>query len=98
MGLVLQPELREKTREEIEAHLDVVRARRMVAAIEYQAGRDAKLAHESDKMQRKVKGAYEMLGKELSALDRALWRVEQRLIQVEGFRQELGVIEDLTDE
>jgi hypothetical protein len=97
MPLVLQPELLSKSRDEIESHLEEIRARRMVAAIEYNAGKEAKLAHESDKLQRKVKGECEMLGKEIMALDRALWKVEQRLIRVEGLRQELGVIGDMQD-
>lgn len=94
MSLVLQPWLGEMTRAQIEAHLQAVRARRMVAAMEYQQAQNAKLAHEQDKVQRKIKGQVTMLEKEILRLDRALDAVEKRLVSLATLDQEYGLMTD----
>jgi len=92
MPLVLVPALPDLTREQLEAHIEQVRARRMVAAVEYTAGKNAKLTHESEKIQRQVKDQYTLLGKEIERLDKALERVESRMITIETMNQEIGII------
>lgn len=67
----------------------------MVAAIEYTQGVNAKLMHETDKIQRKIRAQYDMLGKEIKKLDSALERVEERVMAIESMKQEIGVITDM---
>jgi hypothetical protein len=97
MALVLQPTLEEMTTEELERRLEGIRARRIVAAMEYVAGQNLKLENERDKVQRKLKGHYEMLAKELDRCDRAIWTCEQRVAAIELLRQEMGLMEDYGD-
>jgi hypothetical protein len=92
-ALVLQPSYDDKTRAEIEAHLDAVRARRMVAAIEYQQGVNLKLEHESEVSQRRVASKYAQLGRTLDTLDKSLERIEKLLVELETLHQELGLTE-----
>lgn len=94
MALVLQRTLEEMTTEELEQRLEMIRARRIVAAVEYVAGQGLKLEHEKDKVQRKLKGHYEMLGKELDRCDRAIFALENRIAAIEQLKQELGLLED----
>jgi hypothetical protein len=94
MALVLQPTLEHLTTEELEQHIEVVRARRIVAAMEYVAGQELKLETERDKLHRKLKQHYEMLGKELERADRVIFSLEQRVAAIELLRQEAGLIDD----
>lgn len=95
MPLVLADSFDDKTRDQIEAHLEAVRSRRMVAALEYHAGIKAKLEHESDKVRQKIARQYEMLGKELIRLESAEQKVFDRLEHLEALKQELGLITDM---
>lgn len=90
--LKLYPELSDLTREEIEQHLDQVRARRTLAALEYVAGQNLKLTYEADKVQKKVKIAYERLGRAILRLDQADEQVQKHLIDIEELKQELGFV------
>jgi len=94
MPLVLKPELTDLTREEIEQHIEEVRARRMVAALEYVAGKNLKLSYEADKIQKKIKMAYERLGRAIQKLDAADELVQRHLVTIEGLRQEFGFLID----
>lgn len=94
MPLVLQRTIAEMTTEELEQRLEMIRARRIVAAMEYAAGQDLKLEHEQDKIRRKLKAHYEMLGKELERCDRAIFALERRVEAIEQMRQEIGLLED----
>lgn len=93
MALVLQRTLAEYTTEELERHIETVRARRIVAVMEYVAGQQLKLEYEIDKVHRKLKAHYEMLGKELERCDRAIYALDQRVAAIEMLRQEAGLIE-----
>lgn len=97
MSLVLAASYDDHTREEIEAHLVQVRARRMVAAIEYANGVNEKLTHESDKIQRRMAKEYEMLGKELVNLEKIEDKVQERLIKLDTLRQELGLVTEMRE-
>lgn len=96
MALVLQRTIEEMTTEELEQRLEMIRARRIVAAMEYVAGQNLKLELEHDKVRRKLKGHYEMLAKELDRCDRAIFALEQRIAAVEQLRQEIGLSEDFS--
>jgi acyl-coenzyme A synthetase/AMP-(fatty) acid ligase len=91
MKLVLQPTIGDMTTEELERRIEAVRARRIVCALEYVAGEQMRLEEEADKAQRKLKAHYEMLGKELDRCDRAIHACEQRVVQIELLRQEIGI-------
>lgn len=81
------------TTEELEKHIETARARRIVAAVEYAVGQELKLEHEIDKVHRKLKAQYEMLGKELERCDRAIFALENRVAAIEMLRQEAGLLE-----
>lgn len=91
--LVLQRTLADYSTKELEQHIEAVRARRIVAVMEYVAGQQLKLEAEVDKVHRKLKAHYEMLGKELERCDRVLYALEQRVAAIEMLRQEAGLIE-----
>lgn len=97
MPLVLAPSYDDHTRAQIEEHLASVRARRMVAAMEFHAGRTAKLTHESDKLQAKVAKQYERLGKALDKLEAAEQAVMELLDKVEQTKQEYGLVIDMIE-
>lgn len=91
--LVLQRTLADYSTKELEQHIEAVRARRIVAVMEYVAGQQLKLEAEVDKVHRKLKAHYEMLGKELERCDRVLYALEQRVAAIEMLRQEAGLME-----
>ena len=95
MPLHLQPDLAAMTREEVEAHLEQVRARRMVAAVTYFEGKNAKYQREGEKIKKKMLGKNEMLGKAIETLDRAIERVEKYLAEITSLDNELGLVNDL---
>lgn len=88
--LTLVPDIREQTREEIEAYLEHVRAKRMVAAVEFYTNKNEKIGHEADKVGRQMLRQKEMLGKELQRLDSALAKVEYRMQTIEAMQQTIG--------
>lgn len=92
MALVLQRTLADYTTEELERHIETVRARRIVAVMEYVAGQELKLEAERDKVHRKLKAHYEMLGKELERCDRVIYALDQRVAAIEMLRQEAGLM------
>jgi cell shape-determining protein MreC len=88
MALVLQPSLDEHTREEIEAHVQVVQARRMVAAIEYMQGVAERIEDSTNKLSGQLSQHYTQLNKEIQRLDRALAAVESRLVKIAEVQHE----------
>lgn len=92
MPLKLYPELSDLTRQEIEQHLDQVRARRTLAALEYVAGQNLKLNYEAERVQKKIQMAYERLGKAIQKLDAADEQVQKHLIDIEELKQEFGFV------
>lgn len=97
MPLVLAPSFDEHTREQVEAHVAAVQARRMLAAMEYHTGKNAKLTHESDKIRLRVEKQYDMLRREIEALEKAENKVNDRLAGLEHLMNELGLITDLIE-
>ncbi|SRR5258705_13104619 len=96
--LVLQPTLEEMTVEELEAHIEGVRARRIVCAMEFVAGESLKLENERDKARRKLQEHYLMLAKELDRCERAIYRCEERVVSIQQLKDEIGVIDDYETE
>lgn len=92
--LVLQPTLEDMSTEELEQRIEAARARRIVAAVEYQAGQELKLETEIDKTHRKLKQHYTMLEKEIDRMDRCIYALEVRVQAIEMLRQELGLLEE----
>ena len=95
MPLILAPSFDEHTRAEIEQHILQVQSRRMVAAIEYQRGENAKLEHLAQKIRDKVQKQYTMLGKEIAALDKADEKVQHRMETIISLMSELGLVQDM---
>lgn len=94
-SLILQPALSDSTREEVEAHIEAVRARRMVATIEYHSLKNAKLIDKSAKIKARLDAQAEMLRKEILASERADQKIQDRLIAIEQLKQEMGVLDDM---
>lgn len=95
MPLVLQPTINGTTREEYEAFLDAVRARRLVAAIEYLNAKQLSLDRESDVLQRKLDNAIKKLGGQIDRMTKLDEAIQTTLVQVETYRSELGFLEDI---
>lgn len=94
MALVLVPSINEKSMDEVMQHIEEVRARRLVAAMEYVAGKNAQIQYESEKLQKKILGAYEKLGKALERLDKADEDIQKYLQAVQILQQEHGFLQD----
>lgn len=92
-GLVLQPSVKSVTRAEYEAHIEIVRSRRMVAAVQYAEGVNAKLGKIESKLAERRKKHYEMLEREIIRLDQVLEKVESRLAAVDEVDNEIGSIQ-----
>lgn len=93
--LTLAPSFDEQSRAAIEQHLDLIRTRRMLAAIHYQQGANAALEHEAERVRRKRNAQYAMLLKEITRLDTAYTKVEARLATVISIDDELGLAQDM---
>lgn len=97
MPLVIQPDINSVSREEFEAHLDEVRARRIVAALELQANREMRLDAISEKLRRQINNQNEMLEKEILRLDTALENVELRLMKIGQLKSDAEQIAEQYD-
>ena len=91
MPLVFQPAFSDKTREEIEAHILVVRARRMAAVVTYYAGVNAKNLHLIARDRQRVAREYFLLARDLARMDKLDAAIEDRLVKVIQHQQELDI-------
>lgn len=94
-ALVLYPSIDALTREQLEQHLETVRAKRMVAAIEYTQGQNAKLERAATVIERRLRAQYDMLAKEIGAVDKACEKMDKRLNTIEALKSELGLARDM---
>ena len=94
MPLVLAPSFDDHTREQVEAHLDIVRTRRIAAALEYTQSRLMKLVEEDQGLGNKLIRNYEQLGKSLARLDREIEKVEAYLRNCQMIRTEMDLTQD----
>lgn len=95
MPLILAPAYSDQTRAQIEAHLATIRTKRLSAALEYELGRQSKIAHESDRVQKRITAAYATLQKRVENLEKAEAACEAQLAKCEQLRSELGLLTDL---
>lgn len=95
MPLILAPAYSDQTRAQIEQHLATIRTKRLSAALEYEIGRQSKLAHESDRVAKRVTAAYATLLKRVENLQKAETACEEQLAKCEMLRGELGLLTDL---
>lgn len=89
MGLVLQPQFSDLARDEIEAHIEQVRARRMSAVVQYHAGVNAKLKHASAQLQQRIAREYHMVGKDIEKADKLDEKIQVRMQNLEILMSEL---------
>lgn len=97
MPLILKPTIAEFSREELEAHIEGIRTRRMAIAFDYQIGMQMKWEESRKKNERKYAEGIARLGKELVALDRALEKVEKRMDELTTLKQEDSLLSELID-
>lgn len=97
MPLVLQPTMNDGTREDYEEFLEGVRARRLVAAIEYANAKQLRLDTEADAVQRKLSKAIESLGRQLERMEKLDEQIQETMIKVETYRQEVGFLGDIRE-
>jgi septation ring formation regulator EzrA len=94
MPLILAPSFDDHTREEVEAHLEQVRLRRIAGALEYQQSKMLRLEKDSNSVTNKLIRNYEQLGKSLERLDKELDKVESYLQSCQMLRSEADLIVD----
>ena len=87
-NLVLQPTIKDFSREDFEARLEAVRARRMVVAVEFYEGKNAKLEHLTGVLRHKAEKQQLGLEKDLEQLDKILERAEGRIERITQYLQE----------
>lgn len=94
MPLILAPSFNSSTREEVEDHLEQVRELRLMAALEYQQGKELKLEKELDHNERRLATAYDQLGKAIIRLDREIEKIQEYLDKCEMLHDEVGLVKD----
>jgi hypothetical protein len=94
MPLVLAPSFDDHTREQVEAHLDQVRLRRIAGVLEYQQSKLLRLEKENDSVTDKLIRSYELLGKALLRIENDLVRVESLLQTCQMLRSEADLTMD----
>ncbi len=92
--LVLAPSFDDHTREQVEEHLEVVRMRRIAAAVEYASSRMTKLENEEGSLGARLSRNYDMLGKALDRLDKDMVAVETYLQKCEMLKSEMDLVHD----
>src|SRR5262245_28790789 len=94
MPLILAPSFDDHTRAQVEAFLELVRVRRISAAIEFQQSKLMKLENQEGSTENKLTRAYEQLGKIVDRLDRDIEKAEELLAKCEMLKGEIGLIHD----
>lgn len=86
--LVLRPTLGDFSREEIEKFLEVVRAKRMAATVEYFATKNRKIELKQGAVGQRIEKQVEMLGKEIARLEEYEEKVAVRLNAIQELMNE----------
>lgn len=97
MPLILRPNIKDFSREELEAHFEAIRARRMAIAFDYQIGLLHGFENSRNKNERRYGISIEKLGRELVTLDRALEKVETRMRELIQIKQEDETLSSIID-
>ena len=95
MPLILQPSLDALDKNAILNHIEEKRSRRMLAAIEYHQGKNAKLEHAADKLKRRRMMYYERLRKELLKFDAASKKIDEIMSTIDNINNEVGLTQDM---
>lgn len=94
MPLILIPSIKDNfSREDIEAYIEQVRARRMIHVVEFHNLANAKIEGRSVKINARMQRQLELLQKELDALERTEQKVEGRLSVIDSLSEELGSLQ-----
>jgi predicted HTH transcriptional regulator len=88
MPLVLAPSFDDHTREQVEAHLEQVRIRRLAGALEYQQSKLLRLEKDNNSVTNKLIRNYEQMGKALMRLDKDLEKIEGYLAACQMLKTE----------
>ena len=95
MTLELVQMFDEQSLEERRQHVEGLRARRMVAAIEYFESLKQKYDRRTDVLARRLMQQYDMLGKEIERADKALAKIDARMVTIDGLKAEMGLARDI---
>ena len=93
--LQLHPELADLSPETIKQHLELVRVRRMTAAVTYFSGANARYEKRLGQLGRQLDRHYDLLGRDLAKLDLLIDKVENRANTIEMIRQDEGLTQDM---
>jgi hypothetical protein len=86
--LVLMPTLDNLSRDEVEAYIETVRAKRMVATLEFFQTKNRKVELKQSKIGQRIQGKLDMLEKEIDRLEAAENKVSTRLAEIEQLKHE----------
>jgi hypothetical protein len=86
--LVLMPTLDNLSRDEVEAYIETVRAKRMVATLEFFQTKNRKVELRQSKIGQRIQGKLDMLEKEIDKLEAAENKVSTRLAEIEQLKHE----------
>ena len=86
--LVLMPTLDDLSRDEVEAYIETVRAKRMVATLEFFQTKNRKVELRQSKIGQRIQGKLDMLEKEIDRLEVAENKVSTRLAEIEQLKHE----------
>jgi hypothetical protein len=86
--LVLMPTLDNLSRDEVEAYIETVRAKRMVATLEFFQTKNRKVELRQSKIGQRIQGKLDMLEKEIDRLEVAENKVSTRLAEIEQLKHE----------
>jgi len=86
--LVLMPTLDDLSRDEVEAYIETVRAKRMVATLEFFQTKNRKVELRQSKIGQRIQGKLDMLEKEIDKLEAAENKVSTRLAEIEQLKHE----------
>lgn len=92
MALVLQPSLDEHSRDEIIAHIETVRARRMLAALVHAQSVQERNAEAVSVIERKLEALYTGLAREIAHLDKYDAMIQKRLVKIAELQHEYNIL------
>jgi hypothetical protein len=82
------PTLDNLSRDEVEAYIETVRAKRMVATLEFFQTKNRKVELKQSKIGQRIQGKLDMLEREIDKLEAAENKVSTRLAEIEQLKHE----------
>jgi hypothetical protein len=96
MGLVLKPTLSDLNRQQVEDYIETIRAKRMVATLEFYQAANAKVDSKRLRVNDRLRKQVEMLGKDIAAMEKLEAKLDERLALIEQLKHEdEGLVERL---